>query len=224
LVRKLCERQIEDPRQLTFNQARELMQARKEFSSEEVIVFGFLSAVALWTYVFLPFVYLPSKEGHTMSAGNWTDGVTAIGAIVAAGAAVYTAYLAKQASDTWRKGLEYQRIDEAISAVHEVRSKFDRVISLMEARADIWKAYDDTWVSWTHFDQAYAVAPRYYSSLLNPIHNTLSDFLFELEDHCRSDYDPAHGGISPDHRDALYELKEKMGNLAERAETTLRAT
>jgi hypothetical protein len=194
--------------------------------SEDVIVLGFLSAVPLWTYGFLPLRYLwinSSQEGRTMSAGNWTDVATALGAIVAAVAAVYTAYLAKQASDTWRKGLEYQRIDEAISAVHEVRSKIDRVTSLMEARADIWKAYDDAWISWIHFDQAYAVARRYHSSLLNPVHNQLSDFLFELEDHCRNGYDPAHGGIMADHRDALYALKGKVGKLAENTETTLRA-
>lgn len=63
-----------------------------------------------------------------MSQG--TDIETSGAAVVAALAAVYTAYLAKQASADWRKGLEHQRIDEAISALHELRNRINRVVSL----------------------------------------------------------------------------------------------
>ena len=79
-------------------------QIGRKLSSEDVVVFSFLSAVPLWTYVFLPLLFpswtnSTSEEEHVMSAGNWTDIATASGAIIAAGAAVYAAYLAKQASD-----------------------------------------------------------------------------------------------------------------------------
>jgi hypothetical protein len=49
-----------------------------------------------------------------------------------------------------------------------MRTRINRVISLlMQAHRDIWTAYNDAWDSWTRFDQAYAVARRYYPSLSN---------------------------------------------------------
>lgn len=156
--------------------------SRKIFS-EDVIVISFLSAVPLWTYVFLPL--WSNSKGHTMSAGNsWTDVATAISGIVsavvaavAAGAAVYAAKLAKEASDSWRRGLEYQRIDEAISAVHEVHSRINGVLATMEASGqDVWDAYDDAWDGWSRFDQAYAVVRRYHGSLSDRADERLPSF------------------------------------------------
>jgi hypothetical protein len=151
-----------------------------------------------------------------MSEGNLSDFVTAAGTVVAAGAAVYAAYLAKQASDTWLKGLEYQRIDEAIRAVLELRSKIDRVVSLREADPkNVWDAYTDAWTSWRRFEQAYAVARRYRQSLSNnPIQNTFAQYLTDLRDLCRKSYDKA----------AFDTLKYKVGQLAKNTADALSGT
>jgi hypothetical protein len=149
--------------------------------------------------------------------------VAAIGTVVTAGAAVYAACLARQASDTWRKGLEHQRVDEATSAVHGVRSKIDRVISLMEAKQDVWPAYNDAWSSWGRFDQAYAVARRYRASLPDEADGQFANLLIELEMYCRS-YAPQHGGIPSDHQANLIKLKDNVHKLAASTEKALRDT
>jgi hypothetical protein len=95
----------------------------RKISSEDVVVFGFLCAVSLWTYVFLPLFNPTSQEGRTMSLKDWTDILTAAGAVVAAVAAIYTAYFAWRAADTWRKSIKLQRFDDAIMAALELRSR-----------------------------------------------------------------------------------------------------
>jgi hypothetical protein len=143
----------------------------RKISSEDVIVFGFLSAMPLWTYVFLPLWSNSSQEGHTMSAGNWTDVVTAYSGIasafftaIAAGAAVY-------AATTWLKGLKNERIDNALSAVHDLDARIDRVVAIRRANNHpeqlklLWKSYNEAWDSRSRFNQAYVVAQRYHDGL-----------------------------------------------------------
>jgi hypothetical protein len=200
----------------------------RKISSEDVVVFGFLSAVPLWTYVFLPLLYPSwsnsSQEGHAMSAGNWTDVATALGAIVAAGSAVYAAYLAKQASDTWLRSLQYQRIDEAIIAMLELRSKAYRILALMQTKAaptDVSDAYTDAWSSCNRFEQTYQVARRYSQSQLlsDDLPKAFDGLLERLREPCDK-YDPTRE-VSDNVRELI---DGKINKLAEDTKNALRST
>jgi hypothetical protein len=111
-----------------------------------------------------------------------TDIATAIGTVVAAGAAVATAAIALIAASDWLKGLENQRIDEAISAVRELQSAIDAVIWCVQNHStpdEMWSAHRDAYrISWRRFNQAYGVATRYHPSLPS---GAESDFVRELE-------------------------------------------
>jgi hypothetical protein len=197
----------------------------RKISSEDVIVFGFLSSVPLWTYVFLPLLN-SRQEGHTMSADNWTDVVTAGGAVVAAGAAVYTAYLAKQAADTWLRSLQYQRIDEAMTAVLALRSKAYRFLELMEVRAakkDVSDAYTDAWSSCNRFEQAYQVARRYSQSQSLPGDRPkeFDELLAQLREPCNS-YDPALGISDKEKKDLRGIIDGTINRLATNTVDALR--
>jgi hypothetical protein len=210
----------------------------KRISSEDVIVFGFLSAVSLWTYVFLPLLYLSSKEGHTMSGDNWTDvaiaisGIaSAIGASVAAGAALYAARLAKQASKDWRRSLEYQRIDKAIEAVLELRSNAYRWQELMRikvSKGQVSDAYSDAWRSCNRFEQAYVVAQHYPQSQSLPPEpwKEFAKLLHQLRDHSNV-YDQERV-VSDEEKEVtekqVTKIIEKIHDLAESTKKTLRET
>jgi hypothetical protein len=167
-----------------------------------------------------------SEKGRTMSEGNWTDILTAGGAVVAAGAAVYTAYLAKQASDTWLRSLEYQRIDEAIIAVLELRSKAYRILDLMKIKAaptDVSDAYTDAWSSCNRFEQTYQVARRYSQSqsqlLSDDRPKAFNELLTQLREPC-DNYDPARG-VSDNVRELI---DDKINRLSENTTNALRST
>jgi hypothetical protein len=99
---------------------------------------------------------------------SW-EAVTAISGIasalftaVAGGAAVY-------AATTWLKGLKNERIDNALSAVHDL-DRIDRVVAIRggespEQRKLLWKSYNEAWDSRSRFNQAYVVAQRYDEGL-----------------------------------------------------------
>jgi hypothetical protein len=131
-----------------------------------------------------------------MSSCSWTDIVTAAAAIVTACAAAYAAWLAKSASDTWRRTLENQSVDECVSAVHELQSAINRVIALMEAgspRDSVVDAYTEAWkLSWRRFDQAYAIAKRYHPGLPDDSRQRFEGLLSVLHDQYLATYS---GGI-----------------------------
>jgi hypothetical protein len=141
-------------------------------------------------------------------------------------AAVYTAYLAKQASDTWLRSLEYQRIDEAIIAVLELRSKAYRILDLMKIKAaptDVSDAYTDAWSSCNRFEQTYQVARRYSQSqsqlLSDDRPKAFNELLTQLREPC-DNYDPARG-VSDNVRELI---DDKINRLSENTTNALRST
>jgi hypothetical protein len=68
-----------------------------------------------------------------MDAPSVTDWITARGtlfaaaaAIVAAGAAIATAWIADRAATTWRDALQNQRYDECVAAAVELQAAINR--------------------------------------------------------------------------------------------------
>jgi hypothetical protein len=59
---------------------------------------------------------------------------------IAAAAAVCTALIAWRASSNWRKGLENERIDNALSALHDLDARIDRVVALRGDKEHVWNA------------------------------------------------------------------------------------
>jgi hypothetical protein len=84
---------------------------------------------------------------------------------IAAAAAVCTALIAWRASSNWRKGLENERIDNALSALHDFDARIDRVVALRGDKEHVWNAYHELWDSRSRFNQAYVVAQRYHRRL-----------------------------------------------------------
>ena len=84
---------------------------------------------------------------------------------IAAAAAVCTALIAWRASSNWRKGLENERIDNALSALHDLDARIDRVVALRGDKEHVWQAYHELWDSRSRFNQAYVVAQRYHRHL-----------------------------------------------------------
>jgi|SRR6516164_5177138 hypothetical protein len=109
-----------------------------------------------------------------MCEGNWTDFVTAGGTAVAALMAVI-------AAATWRKGLENKRVDDAISAVHELQARINRVVAIAGDKRHVWGAYTDAWNSWSLFNAAYVVAQRYHHCLSKSASNDFVNYLNELK-------------------------------------------
>ena len=56
-----------------------------------------------------------------MDSPGVTDWVTAVGTIIAAGAAIATAYIAWKAAMTWKEALQNQRFDECVAAAVALR-------------------------------------------------------------------------------------------------------
>jgi hypothetical protein len=98
------------------------------------------------------------EEGRSCS-------IVLILAWITAAAAVCTALIAWRASSNWRKGLENERIDNALSALHDLDARIDRVVALRVDKEHVWNAYHEAWASRSRFNQAYVVAQRYHRPL-----------------------------------------------------------
>lgn len=74
----------------------------------------------------------------------WTK-TSAIATIVSAFAAVITAEIAGYTASTWRRGLQLQRRDDCVSAIHGLSSVVGLVVfrKLNQPTGDVWNAYDE---------------------------------------------------------------------------------
>ena len=79
--------------------------------------------------------------GPDMDAPSLTDWITAggtlfaaVAAIVAAGAAIATAWIADRAATTWRDALQNQRYDECVAAAVELQAAINRYISAVKGK------------------------------------------------------------------------------------------
>jgi hypothetical protein len=56
----------------------------------------------------------------------------------------------------------------------------------------MWHAYDQVWASWRRFDQAFALALRYYKHLPKSIPREITNKLYDLEAVLRHDLSAEH--------------------------------
>lgn len=145
-----------------------------------------------------------------MSDGNWTDVVTATGTAVAGIAAVC-------AAGTWLWGLANERIDNALSAVHDLHARINRVVALaVENDKHVWDAYTEAWDSWSRFNQAYVVARRYHSKRLRKTASKdFVDCLYKLKSIVKNILNG---------KDDAKEFKEGVDGLVEHTGNELKAT
>jgi hypothetical protein len=140
--------------------------------------------------------------------------ITMLASLVSAGAAAYGAILATKAASTWRRGLEYQRLDAAIIAVLELRSKIDRTIALMDIpiAKDVWDAYTEAWYCCSRFEQAHEVLHLYPSlskAAEEKPYEPFAKALRELKGYIEKKYNSQHTAVA--------NLKEKVWECTETA-------
>ena len=132
-----------------------------------------------------------------MDSPGVTDWVTAIGAIIAAGAAIVTAYIAWKASMAWKESLQNQRFDECVAAAVALRGSVNRCISSVKGnrQSEIWPNYSAAWDNQTKFRSAFQVARRYRpQGLAGDVPERIDEILNQLNPICAA---VARGG-SPD--------------------------
>lgn len=107
--------------------------------------------------------------------------------------AVVGMLLALYAANAWRRTLQYQRCDDCVGTLYEVKGALNRLIAL-SGRDDISKefrglAYDDAWKAWRAFAKAHAIARRYRVAI--PLDSP--DRLVKLFDEVASKYQSEDG-------------------------------
>ena len=104
-----------------------------------------------------------------LKLSDWVELLTALGSVVAAGALVVTAFIARNAANIardaakeWRSTLEQQRKDECVSAAHKCAAAIGRAVTLKtQNNKDLPTYYRDAWDKWSEVRWTYAVVRRY---------------------------------------------------------------
>jgi hypothetical protein len=128
------------------------------------------------------------KGGNEMNDPNWADIMSAVGTLAIATTGAWALL-------QWKNTLQNQRADECVSAARDLSGDVGRCVTLKSNKPqqywvstqEMWHAYDQEWASWRRFDQAFALALRYYKHLPKSIPGEITNKLYDLEAVLRHD-------------------------------------
>ena len=133
------------------------------------------------------------KGGNQMNDPNWADIMSAFGTLAIATTGAWALL-------QWKNTLQNQRADECVSAARELSGAVGRCVTLKSNKPqqywvstqEMWHAYDQVWASWRRFDQAFALALRYYKHLPKSIPGEITNKLYDFEAVLRHDLSAEH--------------------------------
>jgi hypothetical protein len=128
-----------------------------------------------------------------MNDPNWADIMSAIGTLAIATTGAWALL-------QWKNTLQNQRADECVSAARDLSGAVGRCVTLKSIKPqqywvstkEMWHAYNQVWASWRRFDQAFALALRYYKHLPKSIPGEIANKLYDLEAVLRHDLSAEH--------------------------------